>query len=100
MPLYFLRCLDAAGSAALRQLNREAHVAHVRGSGVVQIAGPILNESGTVIGSMLIIDVQSIAQAQEFSESDPFRRAGVYLNVDIHTLRMTYAAPPHSAPSP
>ena len=100
MPLYVLRCLDAAGTAALRDLNRDAHVAHVRGSGVVRIAGPILNESDTVVGSVLIIDVQNIAQAQEFLESDPFRRAGVYLSVDIHPFRMTYAALQQSAPTP
>jgi uncharacterized protein YciI len=96
MPLYVLRCLDAAGTAALRDLNRDAHVAHVRGSGVVRIAGPILNESDAVAGSVLIIDVQNIAQAREFSENDPFRRAGVYVSVDIHPFRMTYVALPQS----
>jgi uncharacterized protein YciI len=100
MPLYVLRCLDAEGTAALRDLNRDAHVAHVRGSGVVRIAGPILNESDTVVGSVLIIDVQNIAQARDFSDSDPFRRAGVYLSVDIHPFRMTYTALQQSAPSP
>jgi len=98
VPLFLLRCLDVVGAAAHREQQRAAHVAHVRGSGVVRMAGPMVNDSGAIVGSLMIIEVQDFARAQAFVENDPFRRAGVYGSVDIDQFRMTFTAPPQTAP--
>lgn len=87
---YVLLCRDAAGAPELRARFREEHVAHVRGSGMVRLAGPLTDEAGGVIGSLLIVEATELAAVQAFSQTDPFQRQGVYESVDILPFRMTY----------
>lgn len=94
MPFFVLRCVDVEGSATARSAHREAHLAHVRGSGKTRVAGPLTDESDTVCGSLLIIEAADLAEARAFSEADPYRRAGVYASVEILPFRMTYVELP------
>lgn len=42
---------DKEGSLTIRLENRDAHLAYVAKSGVVEIAGPFLNAEGNMYGS-------------------------------------------------
>ena len=46
-----LICIDKANSLQIRLDNRAAHLAHIEASGVVEMAGPFLNEAGQMTGS-------------------------------------------------
>lgn len=90
MPYFVLRCTDSENATELRPLHRPEHLAHVRGSGVVRIAGRMLDGAGSVIGSLLIVEVADAAAAEAFSMADPFRRLGVYSAVEIVPFDMSF----------
>ena len=63
--------------------NREAHVAYLRESGVVSQAGPLLDETGGMIGSLVILDVADMDAAREWAGNDPYAKAGLFESVEI-----------------
>ena len=48
---------DKDGALQLRLNNREAPLAYIKETGVVEMAGPFLNQLGEMHGSMIILDV-------------------------------------------
>ena len=100
MPFFVVRCTDAEGSTELRAVHREAHLGHVRGSGKTRIAGPLTDKAEQVCGSLLIIEAADLADANSFSEADPYRQAGVWSSVEITPFRLTYVDLPQQQTSP
>lgn len=78
-----LICIDKANSLHVRQENRAAHLAHIAESGVVEMAGPFLNEAGQMTGSLVVLNVESLAQAQAWAKADPYALAGLFDTVTI-----------------
>lgn len=78
-----LICKDKPGALQTRLDNREAHLAYLKDSGVVEQAGPFLNEAGEMTGSLLILDVADRAAAQAFAANDPYAKAGLFESVTI-----------------
>ena len=99
MPHYVLHCIDGEKGAQLRPLVRESHLAHVRGSGLVRLAGPLLNDSGSPIGSLLIVETADLAAAQAFADADPYRVEGVFASVGITPINLSYVDMPASLPT-
>ena len=89
MPTFALSCIDKPGALDVRMTNREAHLAYVKGSGVVKLGGPYLDPAGGMAGSLLIIDVPDLAAAQAFSAADPYAKAGLFAEVGIRELRVS-----------
>lgn len=90
MAFYLLQCTDVPGGAALRARHRDDHLSHVRGGEIVRAAGAVLDDANAVTGSWLIIETDDKAAAQAWSMADPFRQHGVYAQVTITPVRMTY----------
>ena len=67
----------------MRKANRDAHLDHIRTSGVVEMAGPFLNEAGEMSGSLVILDVASKAEAEAWAAADPYAKAGLFAKVRI-----------------
>jgi len=84
MPHYALICIDKPDSLPLRLANREAHLAYVAETGVVTQAGPFLDDDDSMIGSLLILDVPDRAAAQDWGANDPYFKAGLFQNVQVH----------------
>lgn len=80
-----LRAIDKAGSLQTRLDNRAAHVAYLNDSGVVEMAGPLLDDAGEMCGSLIILDVPDMAAAEAFAASDPYARAGLFESVTMDT---------------
>lgn len=78
MALFALICTDKPGHLEMRLANRDAHLAYVRDTGVVRIAGPFLNEAGEMTGSLLILDVADRAAAEVWAAADPYAKAGLF----------------------
>ncbi len=93
--LYVLLCFDRPGSEALRQANRAAHLDYVAANGdAVKFAGPFLSDDEqTSIGSMLVIEAESKAAAEAWAALDPYARAGLFEDVEIHAWRWVVGAP-------
>ena len=75
-------CRDKPGALQTRLDNRPAHLDYLNGSGVVQFAGPFL-ENGQPCGSMVMIAVPDLAAAQAFAAKDPYAAAGLFERVDV-----------------
>lgn len=89
MPLFVIHSIDRLDAGDLRARWREDHVAHVRGSGLTRIAGPILGEDDAVAGSLMVIETTDLAAAQAFAADDPFSKAGLFASVDVRPFRLT-----------
>lgn len=76
-------CTDKPDHLKVRLENREAHLAYGRDSGKLLMAGPFLNESGDMCGSLLILDVDDMAEAHAFAAEDPYALAGLFSDVRI-----------------
>ncbi|MBI1494821.1 YciI family protein [Halocynthiibacter styelae] len=74
---------DKPGALNIRLENREAHVNHIKSSGIVAQAGPFLDENGDMCGSLVILDVEDMAQAQDWADNDPYAKAGLFETVTL-----------------
>ena len=63
--------------------NREAHLAYIKETGVVEMAGPFLDDSGQMSGSLIILDVEDIAVAEGWAAKDPYNKANLFESVSI-----------------
>ena len=74
---------DKDGALDVRKANRDAHFAYIKSTGVVQQAGPILSDAGEMIGSVVILEVQSMADTKDWAASDPYALAGLFESVEL-----------------
>lgn len=90
MTTYILFCKDKPQSLDLRMATRERHLAYVGGfADRLKLGGPLLDENGDMAGSVLVLEADSLAEAEAFSANDPYRQAGLFQSVDISALRVT-----------
>jgi uncharacterized protein len=90
MPLFCLHCLDKKdGGATLRAATRSAHLEWVVSNGpAVRMAGPLLADDGeAMIGSVFLLQANSLDAAKAFSAADPYSKAGVFGEVRINEVR-------------
>ena len=78
-----LICIDKPGSIEIRKANREAHLAHIAASGVVEMAGPFLSETGEMCGSLIVLEVADLQAAKDWAAADPYAYASLFHSVDI-----------------
>lgn len=82
MPLYAIICRDQPGRLQTRLDTREAHLAHIRDSGIVRLAGPFI-EAGQMSGSLVVVEADDLAGAQAWADADPYRAAGLFASVEV-----------------
>lgn len=75
-------CRDKSGHLAVRQANRAAHLAYIEATGLVEMAGPFL-ENGEMCGSLVILQADSLASAQSWVAGDPYGHAGLFESVAV-----------------
>ena len=93
---------DRPDSAALRARVRPEHKAYLElVAERIAFAGPLLADDGqTMRGSLLVIDFTDRAAALAWLESEPFTRAGLYGDAQVHAFsnlwpqRAGFADPP------
>mgnify|MGYP001444567930 FL=1 len=78
-----LICRDKPGHLQTRLDNRAAHLEHIRVSGVVEMAGPFLNPEGQMTGSLVVLEVETLAQAEDWAVNDPYAKAGLFESFSI-----------------
>ena len=86
MPLFAVICRDKPGALETRLANRDAHLAHIRDSGIVTYAGPFLQD-GQMCGSLVVLDTTDLAAAQAWADADPYMIAGVYASVTVKPFK-------------
>jgi uncharacterized protein YciI len=84
---YALMCTDKAEALQTRLENREAHLAYIAETGVVEMAGPLLDEADKMIGSLIIIEVETRADAEAWATNDPYAKAGLFAKTRIEAWK-------------
>ena len=74
---------DKPGALPIRQENRPAHVAYLKASGSVSQAGPLLDGNRDMCGSLIILDVADMSEAEAWIEGDPYGKAGLFEKVEL-----------------
>lgn len=74
---------DKPGALEIRKANREAHVAYLKETGAVALAGPFLNDAGDMAGSLIVLDVPDMAAAEAWAANDPYAKAGLFASVTL-----------------
>lgn len=78
-------CRDKPGALDLRMENRPAHLAYLEASKVA-FAGPFI-ENGSPVGSLVVIEADDLATAEEWAANDPYAKAGLFDAVEIREWR-------------
>lgn len=74
---------DKPDALQIRLDNRDAHLAYIEETGVVEMAGPFLDPDGVMCGSLIIMNVDTLAAAQDWADNDPYAKAGLFEKVRI-----------------
>ncbi len=82
--LYALICTDKPKSVDLRMSVRPDHVAFLQGLGdQLKAGGPFLNDDGSPIGSLVVIEADSKEAAEATAAQDPYAVAGLFESVEV-----------------
>ena len=93
--MYFvLYCRDKPDSRDLRMANRPKHLEFAKASSAIRVAGPMLGDDGeSLIGSLFVIEADSLDDARAFNAADPYTLAGLWQSVAIHPFRWLLPEP-------
>ena len=93
---YVIYSEDVENSLALRKQTRPAHLERIQtlvDQGRIMVAGPCPaidsedpGEAG-FSGSVVIADFASLAEAQQWADTDPYMLAGVYARVTVKPFK-------------
>lgn len=81
--LVALIALDKPDHLEVRKANRDAHIAYLKSTGVVSQAGPFLDDAGNMCGSLVILDVETLQDAENWAAQDPYAQAGLFASVTL-----------------
>lgn len=74
---------DKPGALEVRKANRDAHVAYLKSSDLVELAGPLLDDNGDMCGSIIILNTDDMATAQAWAAKDPYKLADLFQSVEL-----------------
>lgn len=80
--LYAVICRDKPGHLQTRLDTRAAHLAYIKETGIVAMAGPFL-EDEQMCGSLVILDTDSLDAAKAWAAGDPYAHAGLFESVSV-----------------
>lgn len=83
---------DKPGALEIRKANRDAHLAHIEQSGIVERAGPFLDAGGNMSGSLVILKVGAMAEAEAWAKADPYAKAGLFESVTLQEWKQVVGA--------
>ena len=84
MPHFVLTCLDKPDALETRMATRPAHGVYVaERMDIVRLAGPLLDDEGQMIGSLIVFECEDKAVVEDFVANDPYTVAGVFASHDI-----------------
>jgi uncharacterized protein len=85
MSLFVFHGLDKPGALELRKATRPAHLAWLEShTPRVKIGGPMLAEDGaTPVGSMLVVEAETLAEAKALFAQDPYTLASLWAETSV-----------------
>jgi uncharacterized protein YciI len=88
MPLFVLYGLDKAGGLDTRKATRQSHLDWIESLRPrVKIAGPMYADDGaTPIGSMMVIEADTLEAAKADFARDPYAAAGLWASTQVRAF--------------
>lgn len=80
---------DGPDGEAKRKIHRPAHLANLEPlvrQGRVVLAGPFTDKTG----SLIVIEADSLAEAQALADTDPYTVHGVFARVEVHPFMQVF----------
>ncbi|MEM9193770.1 MAG: YciI family protein [Myxococcota bacterium] len=93
---YLVTNLDHPSKEALRLETRDEHLAYLRSQTTVRLvlAGPLMSDDGTTMtGSHLVVEAESRAAVEAFCAADPYAKAGLFQESQIHPWKWIIGNP-------
>lgn len=84
---FALMTKDTPGALQTRLDNRDAHLAYIAETDVVEMAGPVLDDDGQMCGSLIVLEVADLAAAQAWADNDPYAKAGLFSDVTLRAWK-------------
>lgn len=84
---------DSPEGDAKRKVHRPAHLANLEPldqEGRVVLAGPLTDKAG----SLLVLEFETQAEAEEFARNDPYTVQGVFERLEIHPFMQVFPKQP------
>ncbi|MEO9599444.1 YciI family protein [Parasphingorhabdus sp.] len=84
MKTFAIYCTDKPDTAQKRLDARDAHFAHIEATlDNFCIAGPLLDEQGDTVGSLLIVKAETVTEARGYLEADPYFAADIWADIRV-----------------
>jgi uncharacterized protein len=86
---YVILGFDSPDGEAKRKIHRSAHLAKMEPldiQGKVILAGPLTDKAG----SLIVIEADSLEDAQRFAREDPYTVHGVFDRVEVHPFTQVF----------
>ena len=93
MPTYVLLGWDKPGGLELRMQHRPAHLEKLQPldqAGRIRYGGPLLDDEGKPMGSVVVFDADSMADAQAIVERDPYVIEGVFERYELRETKVVF----------
>ncbi|MGL4291836.1 MAG: YciI family protein [Phreatobacter sp.] len=89
---YAISWMDEPGTAGLRLELRDAHLDYMRENlARVLASGGLLDDPGEIgLGGLILLDIDSREEAENFVKADPFYTGGLYKNPTITRWRKAF----------
>ncbi len=90
--LFHFLCADKPGALQIRLDTRPTHLAYLESFGDrVVFAGPRFAADGeTPNGSVLILEFETLEEAESFAAGDPYAKAGLFESVAIAAVKQVF----------
>jgi len=87
--MFVILGFDGPDGEAKRKIYRPAHLAKMEPldqQGRVVLAGPLIDKTG----SLIVIEADSLQEAQRFAQEDPYTVNGVFERVEVHPFTQIF----------
>ena len=94
MPLFAFIGHDGPRGAELRKLHRPAHLEEpLDAAGRIRFAGPLLDESGAPVGSVIVFEADDLESARAIAARDPYVVQGIFERYQVHGTLAVFPKP-------
>lgn len=96
MAYFAIHALDRPGMLATREVLRPSHRARLRDHDfalTVRVGGPLTDEGGAMVGTLLIVEAEALAEVERFFAGDPYAEAGIFERIDIRPFAWGLGVP-------
>ena len=90
--IFVILGFDGPDGQVKRKIHRAAHLANLEPldrQGRILLAGPFTDQAG----SLIIIEANSLEEASQIAQKDPYTVHGIFERVEVHPFRQVLPSP-------